>query len=145
MKLWVLPESIRTITFFILIYPSILRVWGVLIPANALQILWESTLQKKSCLHFHLEMVLVLVLVLLLLLHNLCRIISFHHIYDPYCTRWHNWNMVLLLFIHLLRCQSCRLSEVRIQNMVLFIVVSGRLSSSHIFVFQFPCHTERFL
>ena len=36
-KLWVLFESINTITFFFLIYPFILRVWRVVIPANALQ------------------------------------------------------------------------------------------------------------
>jgi len=36
-KLWVLPELINIITFFFLIYPSILRVWGVVIHVNALQ------------------------------------------------------------------------------------------------------------
>ena len=36
-KLWVLPESINPITFLFLICPSILRVWGVVVPANALQ------------------------------------------------------------------------------------------------------------
>ena len=35
-KLWVLPESINTVTFFFLICPSILRVWGVVILDNAL-------------------------------------------------------------------------------------------------------------
>ena len=35
-KLWVLLESINTITFFFLICHSILRVWGVVIPTNAL-------------------------------------------------------------------------------------------------------------
>ena len=37
MKLWVLLESINTITFFFLTYPSIMTVWGVLILANAWQ------------------------------------------------------------------------------------------------------------
>ena len=37
MKLWVLPESINIVTFLFFMYPSILRVWGVLILANAWQ------------------------------------------------------------------------------------------------------------
>ena len=36
-KLWGLPEPINTITFFFLICPSILILWGVVIFANALQ------------------------------------------------------------------------------------------------------------
>ena len=37
MKLLILPESINIVTFFFFMYPSILRVWGVLIPSNAWQ------------------------------------------------------------------------------------------------------------
>ena len=37
MKLWVLLESINAVTLFFLMYPSIMRVWRVLIPANAWQ------------------------------------------------------------------------------------------------------------
>ena len=36
-KLWVLPKSVNTITFLFLICPSILRVWVVVILANALK------------------------------------------------------------------------------------------------------------
>ena len=36
-KLWVLLESINTITFFFFIYPFILRVWRVVIPTSSLQ------------------------------------------------------------------------------------------------------------
>ena len=35
MNLWVLLESINTVTFFFFKYPSILRVWGMQIPTNA--------------------------------------------------------------------------------------------------------------
>ena len=81
-KLWVLPESINTITLFFLICPSILRFWGVVILSNALHDMVGliSSLSRvgsgvyplllKSLVHF------------LPPPQNLCKIIYSQHNYD---------------------------------------------------------------
>jgi hypothetical protein len=51
-----------------------------------------------------LDLDLVVVPILdLIPLHNQCRIISYHHIYSPYCTCCHNRNMFLFLFFTIIR------------------------------------------
>ena len=55
-KLWVITESINTITLFFLICPPILRVWGVVIPSNALhdmvRIISSSSRVGSLCISF---------------------------------------------------------------------------------------------
>ena len=94
-KLWVLPKSINTITFFFLIYPSILRVWGVVIPTKALQDMVGVISSGVSW--FFLRAFLVL---FLHPLHSLFRIISSHRTYVLYCTCYHNWSIDPLIFFH---------------------------------------------
>ena len=48
-KLWVLPESINTITFFFLIYPSIFIFWGLVTPTKALQDMVGVISSAVSC------------------------------------------------------------------------------------------------
>ena len=79
-KLWVLPKSINTITFFFLICSSILMVWGVVIPSNAYNIWSNSFLIYLGFVPRVYPLLLTFLAPFLLPLHNLCRINKSDHI-----------------------------------------------------------------
>ena len=123
-KLWVLPESINTITFFFLICPSILRVWGVVIPANALHdmvgLIYSSSRVGSWCISS-----------------------SFWFWSDSFLTTVAK--PFFSFFFQLLWCQPCSLWKSRCSNTSIFIDVSGRLPCCHNFTFNFSCQPEYLL
>ena len=132
-KLWVLLESINTITFF-------LMVWGVGILAMHYKIWLVSFILYLGFFPWVYPLLLTFIVPFLLPLRNLCRIISSQHTYYLQCIFYHNYNKAhFLFFFQFFWCQPYRLWKGRGNNTSIFIVVGVRLPGCHNFSFHFSC------
>ena len=122
-KLWVLPESINTITFYFLICPSIFIVWGVVIPINALQ-----------------DMVGFI--------SSLCGVgswwVSFYFDVSWYFSSWYftAWTFFFLICPSILRVWGVVIPAIAIQDMVGFICSHKPLVMWSIFTEEMIAHYE---